>query len=58
MTKLGAVMDGILIGVRWRDSCGTYLVDATTLFRLANVLEEIKRERGRVTGIRWLEVIR
>ena len=50
-------MNGILIGIAWIDNCGTKLVDATTLLRLPNTLSEIKREKGKVTGIRWIERI-
>lgn len=51
-------MDAMMIGVTWVDRCGTKLVDATTLLRLPNILSEIRRERGRVKGIRWLESLR
>ncbi len=50
-------MDKMLIGVVWLDACGTRLVDATTLLRLPNTLSAIKKERGTVRGIRWLETI-
>lgn len=57
MTKLGEAMDAILIGVQWKDAMGSKLVDATTLLRLPNILSEIRKERGKVLAIRWLETL-
>jgi hypothetical protein len=48
-------MDAILLGVSWVDSVGQRWVDATTLLRLPNVLSSIRKERGSVRVIRWLE---
>jgi hypothetical protein len=50
-------MDAILIGVQWKDAMGTKLVDATTLLRLPNILSGIRKERGKVLAIRWLETL-
>jgi hypothetical protein len=36
---------------------GSKLVDATTLLRLPNILSEIRKERGKVLAIRWLETL-
>lgn len=55
MTNIKDIMAKIILGVTWIDNRGTKLVDATTLLGLPNILTTIRKERGTVRGIRWIE---
>ena len=57
MTNIKDIMDKMLIAVRWTDAMGTTLADATTLARLPGMIHAIRKVKGRVVGVTWLETI-
>ena len=51
-------MDRMMVAVQWKAPCGDRLWDATTLARLSDTIHTIRKERGRVLAVRWLEVLK
>ena len=55
MQSLGEIMERIIVGVRWIDTTGQRISDSTTLARLCETLEGIRKARGKVRSVRYLE---